>query len=182
MSATIAAALKKIAVAILTNPKVLKTIGGIVLGIVIIIIMPIITVISIFNGDVEIDYGRFEELVFENLSEEDQEKLELMDEILQSIETEMEGTEFADRYKEAQTLYLLGLVKYAGDDDFVKTLMGCFAEDQTDEQLVEAVNETFGSTISADDFSKAMERYRNETSMSQVIEFPSDLLAEFFES
>ena len=37
MSATVAAALKKIAVAILTNPKVLKTIGGIVLGIIIII-------------------------------------------------------------------------------------------------------------------------------------------------
>ena len=45
MSVTVAAALKKIAVSLLTNPKALKTIGGIVLGIIIIIIMPIIAVI-----------------------------------------------------------------------------------------------------------------------------------------
>ena len=65
MGATVAAALKKIAVAILTNPKVLKTIGGIVLGILIIIIMPIVAVVSIFSGDVDIDYGRLDEIIVE---------------------------------------------------------------------------------------------------------------------
>ena len=35
MSATVAAALKKIAVSLLTNPKILKTVLGIVLGIII---------------------------------------------------------------------------------------------------------------------------------------------------
>lgn len=63
MSATVAAALKKIAVAILTNPKVLKTIGGIVLGIIIIIIMPIVAVVSIFNGDINIDTDRLQTMV-----------------------------------------------------------------------------------------------------------------------
>jgi len=55
VSATVAAALKKIAVALLTNPKVLKTVLGIVLGIIIIIIMPIVAIVSIFNGSIEID-------------------------------------------------------------------------------------------------------------------------------
>lgn len=41
MSATMGAALKKIAVALLTDKKVIKTIGGIVLGIIIIVVMPI---------------------------------------------------------------------------------------------------------------------------------------------
>ena len=59
MSATIAAALKKIAVALLTNPKALKTILGIVLGILLIIIMPIAAVLGIFSGAVEIDTSRF---------------------------------------------------------------------------------------------------------------------------
>ena len=45
MSATVAAALKKIAVALLTDKKALKTIGGIVLGVLIIIIMPIVAVV-----------------------------------------------------------------------------------------------------------------------------------------
>ena len=55
MSVTVGAALKKIAVALLTNPKVIKTIGGIVLGIIIIIIMPIVAVVSIFNGGIDLD-------------------------------------------------------------------------------------------------------------------------------
>lgn len=50
MSATIGAALKKIAVDLLTDKKVIKTIGGIVIGIIIIVVMPIIAVVSIFNG------------------------------------------------------------------------------------------------------------------------------------
>ena len=41
MSATVAAALKKIAVAILTDKKALKTVGGIILGILIIICLPV---------------------------------------------------------------------------------------------------------------------------------------------
>lgn len=55
MWATVGAALKKIAVALLGNPKVLKTIGGIVLGLIIIIVMPVVAIVSIFNGDIEID-------------------------------------------------------------------------------------------------------------------------------
>ncbi len=42
MSATIGAALKKIAVALLSNPKIIKTIGGIIIGIIVILIMPVI--------------------------------------------------------------------------------------------------------------------------------------------
>ena len=44
MSATVAAALKKVAVYIFTDKKALKTVGGIVLGIIIIIVMPIVAV------------------------------------------------------------------------------------------------------------------------------------------
>ena len=58
MSATVAAALKKIAIYVLTDKKALKVIGGIVLGIIIIIIMPIVAVVSIFNGNIEIDTDR----------------------------------------------------------------------------------------------------------------------------
>lgn len=39
MSATIGAALKKIAVALLTDKKIMKTIGGIIIGIIIIVVM-----------------------------------------------------------------------------------------------------------------------------------------------
>ena len=53
MSATVAAALKKIAVYILTDKKALKVVGGIILGIIIIIIMPIVALLGIFTGSVD---------------------------------------------------------------------------------------------------------------------------------
>lgn len=162
MSATVAAALKKIAVAILTNPKVLKTIGGIVLGIIIIIIMPIVAILAIFNGDVNIDTDRLNELVMENLNEEERDNLQHMDETLLSIESAMAEAGFESRYKEAQTLYLLGLTGHSSEEDFIEKLVGCFGEEQTDEQLVDAVNEAFGTEISVESFVMAMGKYRSE--------------------
>ena len=63
MSATIGAALKKIAVALLTDKKVIKTIGGIVIGIIIIVVMPIVAVVSVFNGSMDIDTDKLSQSI-----------------------------------------------------------------------------------------------------------------------
>ena len=68
MSATIGAALKKIAVALLTDKKVIKTIGGIIIGIIIIVVMPIVAVVSIFNGSIDIDTDKLKQSIQENIS------------------------------------------------------------------------------------------------------------------
>ena len=67
MSATVAAALKKIAVAILTDKKLRKAVLGIVLGIIIIVIMPVVAVIALFNGDINIDTDRLQQIVVEEM-------------------------------------------------------------------------------------------------------------------
>ena len=97
MSATVAAALKKIAVSLLSNPKVLKTVLGIVLGIIVIIIMPIVAIVSIFNGDIEIDTGRLQTMVVENLSAEEQQKLQAVENTMYDIEDEMKAAGFAGK-------------------------------------------------------------------------------------
>ena len=116
MSATVAAALKKIAVALLTDKKALKTIGGIVLGVLIIIIMPIVAVVSLFNGGIEIDTDRLQTMVVENLS--------------------------------------------ADDNGFVEKLVGCFTAEQTDAQLISAVNSAFGTSLAPEDFTQVMQAIR----------------------
>ena len=68
MSATVAAALKKIAVYILTDKKALKVVGGIILGIIIFIIMPIVALLGIFTGSVGIDTDRLHEMIAEQQS------------------------------------------------------------------------------------------------------------------
>lgn len=159
MGATVAAALKKIAVTLLTDKRVRKVIGGILLGIFVILIMPAAALLAIFNGDVKIDTDRFTELVVENLSEGDRENLGLVDGTLSELKDKMEEEDFGSRYEEAETLYLMGLLEYAGEDDFVEELVGCFEEDQSDKELVKAVNETFGTDISVEDFKMIMEQY-----------------------
>ncbi|MDD4493127.1 MAG: hypothetical protein PHV32_02050 [Eubacteriales bacterium] len=156
MSATVAAALKKIAVYILTDKKALKVVGGIVLGIIIIIIMPIVAVVSIFNGSIEIDTDRLQSMVIENLSAEEQAKLQFIETTMTAIETYMKEAGFTGRVKEAQVLYILALSHKAHESDFVSKLVGCFSANQSDEQLISAVNSAFGTNIKTEDFSNAM--------------------------
>lgn len=169
---SIAAALKKIAVSLLTNPKVLKTIGGIVLGIIIIIIMPVIAVISIFNGNMNIDTDRLQQMVEETLSAEEQEKLQFLEDIMHGIEEAMTAAGFSmQQVKEAQVLYVLALSDKASEEGFIEKLVGCFAADQTDEQLIGVVNETFGTEIAVSDFTKLMNSISQklvETARSQI--------------
>lgn len=163
MSATVAAALKKVAAALLSNPKTLKIVCGIVIGIIIIIIMPIVAIVSIFNGGIEIDTDRLQSMVVENLSAEEQQKLQAVEDTMYAIEDEMKAAGFTAKVKEAQVLYVLALSDYAGQSDFVSKLVGCFAEDQTDEQLIEAVNNAFGTQLTAEDFGKVMGNIRTAT-------------------
>ncbi len=157
MSATVAAALKKIAVSLLTNPKVLKTIGGIILGIVIIIIMPGIAAISIFNGDMNIDTGRLQQYIVENLSDEEKEKLQRIEDTMYGIEAAMTEAGYSPQQtKEAQVLFVLALSEHAAEDGFIERLVGCFALDQTDGQLIVAINAVFGTEIVDSDFTKLM--------------------------
>lgn len=161
MSATVAAALKKIAVAVLTDKKLRRTVLGIILGVIIIIIMPVAAVISLFNGDIEIDTDRLQTLVVENLSAEEKAKLQAVENTMYAIETAMTEKGFtAEKAKEAQVLYVLALSDYAEQTDFVSKLAGCFAEEQTDEQLISAVNTAFGTELKTEDYSNVMNSIR----------------------
>lgn len=154
MSATVAAALKKIAVAILTNPKVLKTVLGVVLGIIIIIVMPIAAVIGIFNGDINIDTDRLQQMV--------QEQQTVLVEKWSEVESAMTDAGFdATRVQEAQMLYSFALYNHVEDSGFMNKFAGCFAAEQTDEELISAVNSAFGTNISVEDFKNAMASTRN---------------------
>ena len=50
----VGAALKKIAVALVSNPQNWKTIGGIILVLIIVVIIPVAVIVAILNGNIEI--------------------------------------------------------------------------------------------------------------------------------
>lgn len=161
MSVTVGAALKKIAVSILTDKKALKTVGGILLGIIILICLPVAAIVSILNGDIQFDEARLQQIVVQNLSAEEKDRLKAVENTMYAIDNAMTAAGFnAQRVKEAQVLYVLALSDVTEEAEFVDKLVGCFAEGQTDSQLIAAVNTAFGTEIRAEDFSNVMNTIR----------------------
>ena len=160
MSATVAAALKKLSAVVLSDKKNLKTAVGIIIGIIVIIVMPIAAVLSIFSGDMNIDTDRLQQMITESLTSEEEDNLKFIEDTMLTLDKKMTDAGFHDRVKEAQELYVLALSDYSREDGFTDKLVGCFAADQTDEQLISAVNETFGTDIKSEDFTKIMNDIR----------------------
>ena len=160
MSATVAAALKKLSAVVLSDKNNLKTAVGIIIGIIVIIVMPIAAVLSIFSGDMNIDTDRLQQMITESLTSEEEDNLKFIEDTMLTLDEKMTDAGFRDRVKEAQVLYVLALSDYSREDGFTDKLVGCFAADQTDEQLISAVNEAFGTDINSEDFTKVMNDIR----------------------
>ncbi len=161
MSSAVGAALKKLAVYIFSDKKALKTVLGIILGVIIIIIMPIVAVVSIFNGNIEIDTNRLQTTVVQNLSAEEKAKLQFVEDTMNSIDEKMKAAGFNGRIKEAQVLYVLALSDSSHNPDFADKLVSCFSDNQTDEQLISNINSAFGTQLTAEDFSNVMGNIRS---------------------
>ncbi len=145
--------IKKAATVLLTNPKVWKIIGGIVLGIIVIIAMPIAVILGLFSGDIVMDANRLNEIISENQT--------AIVEKWTDIETAMTDAGFgSERVDEAMVLYNLVLYKHSENEGFTDSLVACFENGQTDEQLVANVNTTFGTSIRTQDFTNAMQQTR----------------------
>ena len=162
MSATVATALKKIALAIVTEPETLKKILCMVLSVVVGLLMPIVAVVYFFSGNIELDTSGIKETVISNLTAEERVKLQFVEDAMNNIDSAMIDAGHSDnQIKEAQILYVLGLSNYAKQDDFVSKLIACFSDNQTDEQLISRVNSTFGTNLSVNDFSNIMNSIRS---------------------
>ena len=157
MAVSVAAILKKVAVAVGSNKKVLKTVCGIVLGIVVIVCMPIIALLGIFSGDTEIviDTGPIYDWVGEGQPE--------FESTFQEVEEKMGDAGFSEeRIEEAQILYAYSLFRFSEEENFTDRFVGCFAEEQTDEELIAAVNAEFGTAILPEEFRDIVDEVKKQ--------------------
>ena len=154
MAAPIIPILKKVAVAIVSDKKGRKWLLGVILGITFIILMPIIALLGIFSGGLDLNLDG----IYDKIHEQ-QAKMEI---VAQDIEDEMLNAGYTQvEVQEAQTLYLFALHDEAEEDGFVLRLVGCFEADQTDEELVQKVNTEFGKEITIEDFQNAVQEFRD---------------------
>lgn len=154
MAAPIIPILKKIAVALVSDKKGRKWLLGIILGVLFIILLPIIALLGIFSGGIDLNLDGLYEQVYEQ-----QAKMEV---VAQEIEDEMLNAGYTQiQVEEAQTLYLFALHDEGEEEGFVLRLVGCFETEQTDEELVSAVNTEFGKGIKTEDFVNAVQEFRD---------------------
>lgn len=161
MGAAVGAALKKILVSILTEPKVLKNILFALLVLVVAMIMPTVMVVMLFSGEFTVDTASLQTYVEANLSAADIQLLTSVENTMDAIETAMIDAELGSEVRSAQVLYVMALSDYAGQSGFVSRLVSCFSADQTDSQLIASVNAEFGTSISVQDFSNVMRNIRS---------------------
>ena len=157
MSATLGAALKKIAVALLTDKKNWEKIGAVLLAVVLLILLPVLSVEAIFQGDFDWDSPELVSAVLEDLDIESLGFLETSNSVLTQLQEALKEAGFGfEEFRKAQALYWLALSPYAGETDFIDKLVGCFVPEQTNEELVANVNTTFGTDIDPEEFSQIL--------------------------
>ena len=156
MSAALGAALKKLAVALLSDPKAMKKVLAIVLTLLVAIIMPVAAVIAIFSTDFEIDVPEFQRMAIQNLTPEQRADLQFIADTGNEIQAALTARGQKKRLKEALVLFLFALGDFAHEPGFAEKLAGCFVEGQTHVELIAAVNAAFGTDIDPEDFEKIM--------------------------
>ncbi len=155
MAVPIIPILKKVAVTLVTDKKARKVILGIVLGIIFVILMPIIAILGIFSGGIDLGLDDINSLV--------EQQQTVGESTLTAIEEQMLSEGYSElKVEEAQAVYLLALFDKTDEENFVERLVGCFETEQTDTELISAVNAEFGTAINPSDFTVAVQEIRDK--------------------
>ena len=153
---TVGAVLKKIAIGLLSHPKSWKVVGGIVLGLIVILVTPLAMITAVFNGDIEIDRDRLNEIIERNMTAEQSEKAKTIDKTMTEIEKQLNKKKLSEYRLQAEVVYAMALADKSSESNFVQNFLGCFKKGQSDAEFVKKVNEKFGVAISYEEFSTMM--------------------------
>lgn len=157
ISATVGAALKKIAVAILTNKQALKKAAIVVTSILLAIFMPVIAIVSFFSGNISVDTTGLSSKIEAQMTAEEKAKVEKAEKLIKQIESELKKKKCTDdQILQAKVITVIILQDKRSDKDFVTKLVNCFKKGQSTSNLISNVNRTFGTTVEVEDFEKLM--------------------------
>ena len=120
---TVGAVLKKIAIGLLSHPKSWKVIGGIVLGLIVIFVTPLAMITAVFNGDIEIDRDRLNEIIERNMTAEQSEKVKTMDKTMTEVEKQLNKKKLSEYRLQAEVVYAMALADKSDESNFVQKAM-----------------------------------------------------------
>ena len=145
--------IKKVASVVLSDKKGRKAVLMIIGIVLVIIILPIIALLGIFSGGIDLGLDDINSMV--------QEQQQVGEATLVAIEEAMLDEGYSQlRVEEAQAVYLLALFDKSDEENFVERLVGCFEEEQTDAELIASVNAEFGTAITPSEFTETLKEVR----------------------
>ena len=161
--------LGRAALMVVTDKKTLQKVLTGILIVFIALFTPVIAAVEVLNSDFTIDADELETMLMSHLDESEKAQLQEMDSQIRKLDNKMSSAGYGARTKEAEVLWLLALYGKPTDSKTADKLVKCFKEDQTDNQLVAAVNKTFGTNIAktfgtniaADVFTRIMNSIRS---------------------
>ena len=157
MSATLGAALKKIAVALLTDRRNWEKIAVALFAVLLLFLLPILSVEAIFQADMDWDSPELVSAVLEELDVGSLGFLENSNSVLTQLQEALKEAGFGfDEFRKAQALYWLALSPFSEEPDFIEKLVSSFAPNQTNEELVANVNAAFGTDIDPEEFAEIL--------------------------
>lgn len=147
--------IKKVASVVLSDKKGRKAVLMIIGIVLVIIILPIIALLGIISGGIDLGLDDINSMV--------QEQQQVGEATLVAIEEAMLDEGYSQlRVEEAQAVYLLALFDKSDEENFVERLVGCFEEEQTDAELIASVNAEFGTAITPSEFTEALKEVREK--------------------
>lgn len=163
------------AVAVVTNPKLLKIVGGIILGIIIVIIAPIAILLGIGNTSQSIDWNstQMQQQVMDNMTPEQKAQLQAFADSMQAIEDEITAQGLPVEPIKAQVIFLCiadtpevsGLEK---DAAFYTDFVSCFANDADDETVFTNLTDKFGVSFTAEEKEKILQMCQSAVASQTV--------------
>lgn len=158
MAAPAAAAAVKAAVAIITDKKLRKIVGGIILGIIIVIVAPVAILLGVMDAGQSIDWNspEMQQQVMANMTDEEKARLQHFEDVMQAIEDDITVQGFLVEPIKAQVIFLSTLIDREETDTLYADFVSCFADDADDETVFVNLAAKFDVSLSAEEKEKIL--------------------------
>lgn len=155
-----AATVAKITSAVASDKNARKVIGIIISSVIGLLLIPLIAYMGIIGNmdSIEIDTNQVQQSIVQNMSAEEKAKLQHIEDVMTGISKECSKRKLKSIVgKKAQAVYACAFYDVEkSDNDFISKLVDCFEQAKDDNELLNMLNSTFGTNISAEDFSHLM--------------------------
>ena len=149
-------ALKKLALALITDRKARQRIITAVCLIFVLLLMPVAAVVAIANTELSFDVDAIKSEVLSNMTYAEQRELRKVETVMGQISDIFAEEGLSEHIMKAQVLFALALSDYMDEPGFVYRLAWCFDEEREIDPVT-AVNMEFGTDIDAQEFYQLMQ-------------------------